>query len=134
MGVLNTRAICPSCGGKIHTQARGLGHLTWARSGPLVKTGSQCQWCGVKLSGKVGLDNVAIAADDARATKQETKQQARESLDEQLVELLEEGPMTLGELTERLGVSRTQVALAGARLGNRIKARGAGKKRTFTLA
>ncbi len=67
MGIMNLRAICPNCGGKIHTQPRGLGHLTWARSAFLVKTGKECQHCGIALSGKVGLDNRAIAADDRRA-------------------------------------------------------------------
>jgi hypothetical protein len=40
MGVLNPRAICPNCGGKIHTQAG--------------RTGRECQFCGVALTGKVG--------------------------------------------------------------------------------
>lgn len=65
MGVMNLRAICPNCGGKIHTQPKGLGHLTWARSWFLVKTGSECQHCGVALSGKVDSGNKAILAEDA---------------------------------------------------------------------
>jgi hypothetical protein len=65
MGVKNLRAICPKCGGKIHTQGRGLGKLTWASSSSLVKTGEECQHCGAALSGKVGIDGKAIAAEDA---------------------------------------------------------------------
>lgn len=56
------RAICPNCGGKIHTQAKGLGHLTWANSWVLVKTGESCQWCGARLTGKVGPDGRAQLA------------------------------------------------------------------------
>jgi hypothetical protein len=67
MGLRNTRAICPNCGGKLHTQPRGLGHLTWANSGALVETGTKCQWCHTALSGRVGLDNKAIPAGDPRA-------------------------------------------------------------------
>ncbi len=68
MGVRNLRAICPNCGGKIHTQPKGLGHFTWANSWMLVQTGSECQHCGVALSGKVAADNKAILADDAEKT------------------------------------------------------------------
>lgn len=53
MGMRNLRAICPNCGGKIHTQPKGLGHITWANSWFLVQTGSECQHCGVALTGKV---------------------------------------------------------------------------------
>lgn len=95
MGFMNQRAICPKCGGKIHTQARGIGHLTWMRSGVLVKTGSECQWCGIKLSGKVGFDNKAIAADDPRAKKALAKQQAgvipKQDQFLEIMELLREG-------------------------------------------
>ena len=59
------RAICPNCGGKIHTQPKGLGHFTWANSGATVQTGSECQHCGIPLSGKVGIDHRAILAKDA---------------------------------------------------------------------
>jgi Short C-terminal domain len=65
VGVRNLRAICPNCGGKIHTQPKGLGHITWANSRMLAKTGTECQHCGVALSGKVGVDNKAILAKDA---------------------------------------------------------------------
>ena len=65
---MNLRAICPNCGGKIHTQPKGLGHLTWARSGPLVKTGTICQHCGVALTGKVSFDNRAELAPDQPAS------------------------------------------------------------------
>jgi hypothetical protein len=64
MGVRNLRAICPNCGGKIHTQPKGLGHFTWANSWFLVKTGSECQHCGVALSGKVAASGKAISAAD----------------------------------------------------------------------
>jgi uncharacterized protein (DUF983 family) len=47
MGVVNPRAICPHCGGKIHTQ--------------MGETGKHCQWCGEALTGRVGLDNKADA-------------------------------------------------------------------------
>jgi hypothetical protein len=65
MGVRNLRAICPNCGGKIHTQPKGLGHFTWANSWMLVQTGTECQHCGVALSGKVAAGNKAILAEDA---------------------------------------------------------------------
>jgi hypothetical protein len=53
MGMRNLRAICPACGGKIHTQPKGLGHFTWMNSWLLSQTGPSCQWCGVALTGKV---------------------------------------------------------------------------------
>jgi len=63
MGVMRMRAICPNCGGKIHTQAKGLGHLTWMANGPLlVKTATTCQFCGIALTGKVDMQNRAILA------------------------------------------------------------------------
>lgn len=63
MGVRNLRAICPACGGKIHTQPKGLGHFSlWANSWMLVQTGDHCQHCGVALTGKVGPDNGAVLA------------------------------------------------------------------------
>ena len=62
MGIKNMRAICPNCGGKIATQARGLGHVTWMASGALVRTGTTCQWCGVALTGRVDGRNRAIVA------------------------------------------------------------------------
>lgn len=65
MGIRNTRAICPNCGGKIHTQAKGVGALTWANRGALAQTGTECPNCGVGLTGKVGVDNRAILATDA---------------------------------------------------------------------
>lgn len=68
MGVRNMRAICPKCGAKIHTQPKGLGHITWANSGALVQTGAECPYCHVALSGKVGIDNKAILVEDAEKT------------------------------------------------------------------
>lgn len=65
MGIRNLRAICPNCGGKIHTQPKGFGHFTWANSWMLVQTGSECQHCGIALNGKVGPGNKAVAAEDA---------------------------------------------------------------------
>jgi hypothetical protein len=66
MGVRNLRAICPNCGGKIHTQPKGLGHFSLSsNSWFLVQTGTECQHCGAALSGKVGPGNKAIAAEDA---------------------------------------------------------------------
>ena len=62
MGVRNLRAVCPKCGGKIATQPRGLGHITWANSWFLVQTGTECQHCGVKLTGKVKAGNRAELA------------------------------------------------------------------------
>lgn len=77
MGIRNMRAICPNCGGKIHTQPKGLGNFTWANSWMLVQTGSECQHCGVALSGKVGPGNKAIAAADAdKSWWQRTKEEA----------------------------------------------------------
>lgn len=56
MGFNNPRAICPNCGGKIHTQA----------AGPFAqRTGTTCQLCGVALTGKVSWTNraeLAVAA------------------------------------------------------------------------
>lgn len=66
MGVMNLRAICPNCGGKIHTQPKGLGHVTWMRSWFLVQTGTTCQHCGVALSGRVKADNKAELASQAQ--------------------------------------------------------------------
>lgn len=62
MGLRNLRAICPNCGGKIHTQPKGLGHLTWANSWVFAKTGSECQHCDVALTGKVKADGRAELA------------------------------------------------------------------------
>lgn len=62
MGVMNLRAICPNCGGKIHTQPKGIGKFTWARSWFMVETGKACQHCGVALTGKVGPDKKAQLA------------------------------------------------------------------------
>ena len=50
MGFLNPRAICPSCGGKIHAQS-----TMW--NAP--RTGTVCPHCGTALTGKVGFDNKA---------------------------------------------------------------------------
>jgi hypothetical protein len=63
MGMRNMRAICPNCGGKIHTQPKGLGHITWANSWILVQTGTECEHCGVALTGKVRSNNKAVLAD-----------------------------------------------------------------------
>lgn len=60
MGLRNLRAICPNCGGKIHTQPKGLGKLTWMNSWMFVETGRQCQHCGVALTGKVTAGNRAV--------------------------------------------------------------------------
>ena len=77
MGVRNMRAICPSCGSKIHTQPKGLGNLTIGNSGALAQTGSECPNCGVALSGKVGIDNRAILAGDAeKSFMQRAKEEA----------------------------------------------------------
>jgi hypothetical protein len=62
MGLRNLRAICPNCGGKIHTQPKGIGHITWANSWFSVKTGEQCQWCNAKLTGKVNAGGQAELA------------------------------------------------------------------------
>lgn len=64
MGIMNLRAICPNCGGKIHTQPKGLGHFTWMRSAWLVKTGTACMHCGVGLTGKVSWGNRAVLAEE----------------------------------------------------------------------
>lgn len=53
MGLRNLRAICPNCGAKIHTQPKGLGHITWANSWVLAQTGTECPYCHVALTGKV---------------------------------------------------------------------------------
>ena len=53
MGLRNLRAICPNCGSKIHTQPKGLGHITWANSWVNAQTGRECPACGVALSGNI---------------------------------------------------------------------------------
>jgi hypothetical protein len=53
VGLRNLRAICPNCGAKIHTQPKGLGHITWANSWVLAQTGRECPYCGVALTGKI---------------------------------------------------------------------------------
>jgi len=62
VGVRNLRAICPNCGAKIHTQPKGLGHITWANSWINVQTGKECPSCGVALTGKVKANNRAELA------------------------------------------------------------------------
>jgi hypothetical protein len=64
MGLKNMRAICPNCGGKIHTQPRGfLGSIAIGANGVLVKTGTTCELCGVTLTGRVTPTNYAVLAD-----------------------------------------------------------------------
>jgi hypothetical protein len=59
MGFWNPRAICPSCGGKIRTQASGL------------LTGMRCQHCGVTLTGRVGMmTNTAKLAPQTQGSEQ----------------------------------------------------------------
>jgi hypothetical protein len=64
VGLKNLRAICPNCQGKIPTQPKNLlGSLAIAANGPLmVKTGVECPYCHVALTGKVTLDNHAVLA------------------------------------------------------------------------
>ena len=146
VGFKTNRAICPSCGGKIHTQARGIAALGVGVSGPLVRTGTRCQWCGIALSGKVGADNKAIAADDprilakqakqeAKQEQQEARQEARDDLASRIVALLEEehGTLTTREIASRLGVSHVRVATAGPKIP-RVRASGIGNGRRLTLS
>ncbi len=139
MGFKTNRAICPSCGGKIHTQARGIAALGVGISGPLVRTGTSCQWCGIALSGRVGVDNKAIAADDprilAKQENQEAKQEARDDLASRIVTLLEEehGTLTTRAIASRLGVSHMSVATAGPKIP-RVRASGIGNGRRLTLS
>lgn len=146
MGLLNNRAICPQCGGKIHTQARGIGHLTWARSGLLVQTGSECQHCGVALSGKVGPDNRAILAetadarDAARAARRDARHEARAEvkagradLDARLLDALQSGPVTVPVLAERFGVSKNDIRRAVVRQATRIRSKGHRSRETLSL-
>lgn len=63
MGLRSLRATCPNCGGKIHTQPKGLGHLTWANSWVLAQTGTECQHCGVALTGKITAGGQAVLAE-----------------------------------------------------------------------
>jgi len=96
MGLRNQRAICPQCGGKIHTQPKGLGHVTWANSGPLAQTGSECQHCGVPLTGKVTLTGYAVV-DETRPNPREPHARAAsapESRDEYLARI---NSTTLGQ-------------------------------------
>lgn len=60
MGLRNLRAICPNCGAKIHTQPKGLGHITWANSWLFAETGSECPECGLPLTGKVTAGGRAV--------------------------------------------------------------------------
>lgn len=161
MGLVNNRAICPACGGKIHTQARGLGALVPIRSGLLVQTGTRCQHCGEALTGRVGIDNRAISvtaeqAKQARRSGEPTpadierqravhaeahdryqaktaKRQATADLDRRLVDLLAGGPVTFAEAATRLGVSGWEISKAAGRLSGTVKASGMGKKRTLRL-
>jgi DNA-binding NarL/FixJ family response regulator len=150
MGFKTNRAICPSCGGKVHTQARGIAALGVGVSGPLVKTGTTCQWCGIALSGKVGADNKAIATDDprilakqakqeakqeAKQASQEAKQQAGDDLASRIVALLKEehGTLTTREIASRLGVSHMNVATIGPKIPQ-VKASGIGNGRRLTLS
>ena len=55
MGFWNPRAICPACGGKIHTQQ------AFIELRP--RTGKRCQHCGVALTGKVTWGNEGVLAD-----------------------------------------------------------------------
>ncbi|MEV4670960.1 hypothetical protein AB0K34_04835 [Actinomadura sp. NPDC049382] len=75
---MNNRAFCPACGGKIHTRARGAAGVLPFRSGMLVQTGTRCQHCGEALTGKVGMDNVAISVAAAEAKQQARQQRAEE--------------------------------------------------------
>lgn len=62
MGFWNPRAICPSCGAKIHTHDP---------TGLLIvkRTGTKCPNCGVALTGKIGLDNKAKLAPPSTAPR-----------------------------------------------------------------
>ena len=66
MGFKNMPAICPSCGGKIHTEPEGrLGSIAMevvGANGPMLKTGSTCEHCGAQLTGKVTARNYAVLA------------------------------------------------------------------------
>lgn len=132
MGLINQRAICPSCGGKIHTQAALLGFLT-------AQTGRRCQWCGIALTGRVRWTNKAVSVEgDAarqrqRAAKTTERRRPKDDLDRRLIELLGKGPVTIRDAAQHLDVSRTQVISAQTRLGKQIKASGVGKERTLRL-
>ena len=116
MGMLNNRAICPNCGGKIHTQARGLGHLTLSRSGPPAQTGTECQFCGVALTGKVGIDNRAIRAEDAGKSFLQRNAPTGESKVEQWAD-----EKNLGLLAKTTGRIERQLAEAVAKHGEDSK-------------
>jgi hypothetical protein len=68
MGFKNMPAICPSYGGKIHTEPKGfLGSIAMevvGANGPMLKTGSTCAHCGAKLTGTVTARNYAVLAVD----------------------------------------------------------------------
>ena len=68
MGFKNMPAICPSCGGKIDTEPKSfLGSIAMevvGANGPMLKTGSTCEHCGAKLTGKVTARNYAVLAAD----------------------------------------------------------------------
>lgn len=162
MGFINNRAICPNCGGKIHTQARGLGALIPVRSGVIAKTGTQCQHCGTALTGRVGVDNraVSVAADEAKRARRSgeptaadverqraihqkahdryqvkaAKNASAAEMDRRLLNMLAAGPVTFADAAERLGASTMELARAQTRLGRQVKASGMGKKRTLRLS
>jgi DNA-directed RNA polymerase subunit RPC12/RpoP len=87
MGLKNMRAICPNCGGKIHTQAKGLlGSIALGANGTLVKTGTRCQHCGAKLTGKVTATNYAVLdtrTDHAPAPANETREEYLQRINSQ---------------------------------------------------
>lgn len=76
MGLRSLRATCPNCGGKIHTRPKGLGHLTWANSWVLAETGTECQFCGVALTGKITAGGMAVLAEVAPPPAFKAKPQA----------------------------------------------------------
>lgn len=68
VGVRNLRAICPNCGGKIHTQPKGLGRISlWGNSWFMVQTGTECQHCSQALTGKVKASGEAEAANGPKS-------------------------------------------------------------------
>jgi hypothetical protein len=136
MGMQNMRAICPQCGTKIHTEASAWGVLALGgRSGPMTRTGLECPGCGLALSGKVGFDGNAIAADDPRLAAKRVVVVVETDMSQKLLDLLaDEGPQTTKALQEKLGLSNWQLSKVETSLGRKVlKFKGFGPKRIVSL-
>jgi hypothetical protein len=101
----------------------------------LTRTGLECPGCHLALSGKVGWDNNAIAADDPRAVAKRVKVEVDTDNTQRLHDLLaEDGPQTVEQLQEKLELSTWQLSKAQTSLGHKaLKCKGFGPKRVISL-